>query len=104
MGLSWSTYPNWLIFLSVLFINCFFTQMSRILLTELTVERAPVEMRGSVMGTVTSLTAVSRAGCDLAIAFLLNYHDILPIYCGGFLSLISTGILWKFSAKKVKLD
>jgi len=36
MGLSWATSPIWLIFLSMLFINCFFTQCSRILLSRVT--------------------------------------------------------------------
>ena len=56
MGLSWATSPIWSVFLTMLFLNCFFTQCSRILLTELTAQRAPKEQRGTVMGTVTSLT------------------------------------------------
>ena len=104
MGLSWATSPIWIVFLSMLFINCFFTQCSRILLTELTVQRSPVEQRGTVMGTVTSLTAVSRAACDVSIAALLNFGDLAPIYAGAALSFMSSLIMFNVSSQKVKTD
>lgn len=104
MGLSWATTPIWLIFLTMLFVNCFATQCSRILLTELTAQRAPREQRGSVMGTVTSLTAVSRAACDISIANLIQFSDLMPIYIGAIFSALSSVILLNVSKKKLKLD
>jgi len=82
---SWNATPNWFLFLSNLALNCFFTQASRILLTELTVQRCPAHMRGYAMGTVTSLTAVSRSLCDVIIASLLQFHDLMPLYVGAVL-------------------
>lgn len=104
MGLSWATQPIWSIYLSMLFLNCFFTQCSRILLTELTAQRSPKEQRGTVMGTVTSLTALSRAGTDSAIAALLLHSDTAPIYCGCFLMFCSSSLLFKISSAKIKVE
>lgn len=91
---TWNTSPNWVIFLSNLAINCFFTQASRVLLTELTIQRCPSEMRGYAMGTVTSLTAVSRSLCDVIIASLLQIHDLMPLYIGAVLCAGAAGICY----------
>ena len=114
---SWNATPNWFLFLSNLAMNCFFTQgtsskkitkrdtsltitilnsfkASRILLTELTVQRCPIYMRGYAMGTVTSLTAVSRSLCDIIIASLLQFHDLMPLYVGAVLCAAASAICY----------
>ena len=67
---------------------------SRILLTELTVQRRPIDMRGYAMGTVTSLTAVSRSLCDIIIASLLQFHDLMPLYVGAVLCAAASAICY----------
>ena len=115
---TWNAAPNWFLFLSNLALNCFFTQgtrfqkfsyftrvvfrisflkllkASRILLTELTVQRCPIDMRGYAMGTVTSLTAVSRSLCDVIIASLLQFHDLMPLYVGAVLCAAASAICY----------
>lgn len=103
MASSWESSPVWSIFLSILLVNCFFTQCSRILLTELTVQRAPSDQRGSVLGTVTSLTAVSRALCDIANASLLEYGDLVPLLAAAGLCSSSALILGKLIPSTTKL-
>ena len=120
---TWNASPNWFLFLSNLAMNCFFTQgriskmfviqlgsaffrlpilnslkASRILLTELTVQRCPIEMRGYAMGTVTSLTAVSRSLCDVIIASLLQFHDLMPLYVGAVLCAAASAICYSTQA------
>jgi len=104
MGVTWNpTEPNWLGFLSFIAVNCFFTQASRILLTEMTASRCPAEIRGYAMGTVTSLTAVSRAACDVILAQLMVYGDLAPLYSGAMLSTVA-GALTLYQSKKTKID
>ena len=115
---TWNAAPNWFLFLSNLALNCFFTQgtrfqkfsyftrvvfrisflkllkASRILLTELTVQRCPIDKRGYAMGTVTSLTAVSRSLCDVIIASLLQFHDLMPLYVGAVLCAAASAICY----------
>ena len=74
------------------------------MLTELTVQRCPEDIRGYALGTVTSLTAVSRAICDLMLAFLLQFGDLMPIYVGAVLTLLAGSITVLYSAKKLKTD
>ena len=120
---SWNATPNWFLFLSNLAMNCFFTQgtrsqtyknfigftilssfeASRILLTELTVQRCPIDMRGYAMGTVTSLTAVSRSLCDIIIASLLQFHDLMPLYVGAVLCAAASAICYSTQGRiKIK--
>ena len=94
LALLWGN-SFWLLFLAVLFVNCFFTQCSRILLTQLTVARAPVENRGTIMGSVTSLTAVSRSLCDFANAFLLSFGDLGPLLASALLCSFSSLLVAK---------
>ncbi|CAG5113905.1 Oidioi.mRNA.OKI2018_I69.chr2.g7995.t1.cds [Oikopleura dioica] len=101
LALLWGN-SFWLLFLAVLFINCFFTQCSRILLTQLTVARAPVENRGTIMGSVTSLTAVSRSLCDFANAFLLSFGDLGPLLASALLCSFSSLLVAK-AIPKTKL-
>jgi len=56
------------------------------------------------MGTVTSLTAVSRAGCDIAIAGLFKFSDLAPIYGGALLTFLASIIMFKVSKTKVKME
>ena len=107
MALTWNADdPNWVSFLSFITINCFFTQSSRILLTEMTAARCPDQIRGYAMGTVTSLTAVSRAACDIILAQLMTYGDLAPMYSGAGLSLIAAGLTYSQvqRQKRAKLD
>lgn len=104
MGLTWNPIePNWIGFLSFISINCFFTQSSRILLTEMTASRCPAEIRGYAMGTVTSLTAVSRAACDVILAQLMVFGDLAPLYSGAMLSIVAS-VLTYCQPKKTKIE
>jgi len=93
----------WFLFLAVLFVNCFFTQCSRILLTQLTVARAPVANRGKIMGSVTSLTAVSRSLCDFANAFLLSFGDLGPLLASAAICSLSSLLVARVVPKTQKV-
>ena len=96
MGVTWNPIePNWLGFLSFIAVNCFFTQASRILLTEMTASRCPAEIRGYAMGTVTSLTAVSRAACDVILGRALIMTSFTPNF---YLTLASTVLFSVFQS------
>ena len=89
-------FKNSSIFMRVVFRILFLKakKASRILLTELTVQRCPIDMRGYAMGTVTSLTAVSRSLCDVIIASLLQFHDLMPLYVGAVLCAAASAICY----------